>query len=125
MSVETDSLLGANFSAFSAVSLGSAATVASSIALLNANTSVKVAQFAAASFLGVVLTTSAATAWIDSSTRNAKSYWKNFALHSCVGVPAMAALVAHSLFNAVISGIAKSVEDRVFSVLSNRSYRKM
>lgn len=125
MSIETDSLFGANFSAFSAVTLGSAATVVSSIALLNANTTVKVAQFAAASFLGVALTTSAATAWIDSSTKNAKSYWKNFASHTCVGVPAMAALVAHSLFNAVVSGVARAVEDRVFGVLSSRNSHRI
>ena len=121
MSVETDSSFGANLSAFSVVSLGAITTVASSMALLNTKAPLKMAQLAAASFLGLALTTSGATAWLDSSTRNNKTYWKNFVAHTCVGVPAIAALVAHSLFNAVISGVSSAIHIRVYEALTLRN----
>lgn len=80
MSTETDSLVSANISAFALVSLGALATLAtmgSYSSLSRINPDERIAFIVTTTLLDITFTLSAARAWMDPSTRNAETYFKN------------------------------------------------
>ncbi len=109
--------MGTNYlrpAAFLTITGCSAGTVFGVLNAASGGTMQKTAAYGALAFGCAAATVSAATAWFDPSSKDAKSYLKNASNHFFYVIPTITTTIASGIFNAAVEGASKAIGDVVY-----------
>lgn len=111
MSIDANDSGYLNQAAFFTICGSATGTIISTLAATSSDTMKKTAAYGLLAAGGLTATGSAITAWLDPSSKNAKSYLSNVSKHFCYGAPAMATAIAKTVFEAALTGVSKAIQN--------------